>query len=117
MKTASGMEKQQNPNNSGGITSSHSLRTAQLVFRRRYDSNTRNESGATVCAVASGMNFVLKVGRCFITTTLPSFPALSNTDAVSYGAIVQVRTSGRARVNVPRYTLHGVVGVRRVWFA
>lgn len=66
MKTKNRMEKQQNPKSSGRMTSSQRLCTVELIHRRRWERRTRQDSGATVCAVASGMNLVLNVGKCFM---------------------------------------------------
>ena len=64
MKTKNRIEKQQKPNSSGKKTSSHRLCTVELIHRRRCENSTRQDSGAMVCAMASGVNLVLNVGKC-----------------------------------------------------
>ena len=64
MKTKNRMEKRQNPQSSGRKINSHRLWTVELIQRRRWENKTRVDSGAIVCAIASGVNFVLKVGKC-----------------------------------------------------
>ena len=64
MKTKKRMEKRQNPQSSGRNINSHRLWTVELIQRRRWENRTRVESGAIVCAIASGVNFVLNVGKC-----------------------------------------------------
>lgn len=66
MKTMNRIEKQQNPQSSGKNTNSQRLWTVELIHRRRWDRRMLNRSGAMVCEIASGLNFVLYVGKCFI---------------------------------------------------
>lgn len=64
MNTKKRMEKRQKPHSSGRKISSHRLWTVELIQRRRWENKTRVDSGAIVCATASGVNFVLNVGKC-----------------------------------------------------
>lgn len=70
IKTKNRIEKQQKPNSSGNITSSHRLWTVELIHRRRCENKTRHDSGAIVCATACGQNLVLNVGKCFINSVV-----------------------------------------------
>jgi hypothetical protein len=62
MNTENLMENKQKP---GKNTNSQRLCTVELIHRRRCENSTREDSGAMVCASASGVNLVLNVGKCF----------------------------------------------------
>ena len=65
-KTMNLIEKRQKPHSSGKNTSSQRLCTVELIHRLRWDNKTLHDSGAIVLAIASGVNFILNVGKCFI---------------------------------------------------
>lgn len=69
-KTKNLIEKQHIPHRSGRTASSHKLWTVELIQRLRCENSTLQDTGAMVRAIASGVNLVLKLGKCFINSVV-----------------------------------------------
>ena len=65
--TTKRIEKMQKPQSCGVRSSSTRLCTVELIQRRRWESSTRQLSGAAVVHCASRTNVVLYEGKCLST--------------------------------------------------